>query len=87
VSAKPYLNPPERAVVLCVDSQPVLPRRPGPAARRTPDYLRHGTTHLLAGLDDKIGEFHRRHRAIEFRKFLETIDTAVPEKFDLHLDP
>jgi len=94
-----YLNPPQRAVVLCVDekaqiqaldrSQPVLPMRPGQAERRTPDYLRHGTTNLFAALDYRagtvIGEFHRRHRAIEFRRFLETIDTAVPDKFDLHL--
>jgi transposase len=94
-----YLNPPQRAVVLCVDekaqiqaldrSQPVLPLRPGQAERRTPDYLRHGTTNLFAALDYKagtvIGEFHRRHRAIEFRRFLETIDPAVPENFDLHL--
>ena len=94
-----YLHPPERAVVLCVDekaqvqaldrSQPVLPMRPGQAERRTPDYLRHGTTNLFAALDYRagtvIGEFHRRHRALEFRSFLETIDTAVPAKFELHL--
>ena len=94
-----YLHPPERAVVLCVDekaqiqaldrSQPVLPMRPGQAERRTPDYLRHGITNLFAALDYKagtvIGEFHRRHRALEFRSFLETIDTAVPAKFELHL--
>jgi len=94
-----YLHPPERAVVLCADekaqvqaldrSQPVLPMRPGQAERRTPDYLRHGTTNLFAALDYKagtvIGEFHRRHRALEFRSFLETIDTAVPAKFELHL--
>lgn len=94
-----YLHPPARAVVLCVDekaqvqaldrSQPVLPLRPGQAERRTPDYLRHGTTNLFAALDYKagtvIGEFHRRHRALEFRRFLETIDTVVPAKFELHL--
>ena len=94
-----YLNPPERAVVLCVDekaqiqaldrSQPVLPMRPGQAERRTPGYLRYGTTNLFAALDYKagavIGEFHRRHRAIEFRGLLETIDAAVPAKFQLHL--
>ena len=86
-------------MVLCVDekaqiqaldrSQPVLPLRPGQAERRTPDYLRHGITNLFAALDYKagmvIGEFHRRHRALEFRSFLETIDTAVPAKFELHL--
>ena len=77
-----YLNPPDRALVLCVDekaqiqaldrSQPLLPMRPGQAERRTPDYLRHGTINLFAALDAKagtvIGEFHQRHRAIEFRK-------------------
>jgi transposase len=94
-----YLNPPDRALVLCVDeksqiqaldrSQPVLPMRPGQAERRAPDYLRHGTTNLFAALDFKagtvIGELHHRHRAIEFRKFLETIDQRVPAGFDLHL--
>jgi transposase len=94
-----YLNPPDRALVLCVDeksqiqaldrSQPVLPMRPGQAERRTPDYLRHGTTNLFAALDFKagtvIGELHQRHRAIEFRKFLETIDQAVPAALQLHL--
>jgi transposase len=94
-----YLNPPDRALVLCVDeksqiqaldrSQPVLPMRPGQAERRTPDYLRHGTTNLFAALDFKagtvIGELHQRHRAIEFRKFLKTIDQAVPAALQLHL--
>jgi transposase len=94
-----YLNPPDKALVLCVDeksqiqaldrSQPVLPMRPGQAERRTPDYLRHGTTNLFAALDFRagtvIGELHQRHRAIEFRKFLETIDHQVPEQFELHL--
>jgi hypothetical protein len=58
-------------------------------ARRTPDYLRHGTINLFAALDAKagtvIGEFHRRHRALEFRSFLETIDAAVPGQLELHL--
>jgi transposase len=94
-----YLNPPDRALVLCVDekaqiqaldrSQPLLPMRPGQAARRTPDYLRHGTTNLFAALDAKagtvIGEFHQRHRAVEFRSFLATIDAAVPGDRELHL--
>jgi transposase len=94
-----YLNPPDKALVLCVDeksqiqaldrSQPVLPMRPGQAERRTPDYLRHGTTNLFAALDFRagtvIGELHQRHRAFEFRKFLETIDHQVPEPFELHL--
>src|SRR6184192_2356422 len=83
-----YLNPPDRALVLCVDEKsqiqaldrtaPILPLRPGQAERRAPDYLRHGTTNLFAALDFKagtvIGQFHRRHRAVEFRQFLETID-------------
>lgn len=94
-----YLNPPDRAMVLCVDeksqiqaldrTQPLLPLRPGQAERRTHDYKRHGTTSLFAALDvmtgKVIGECHKRHRAIEFRKFLNTIDKAVPENLDIHL--
>ncbi len=94
-----YLSPPERAVVLCVDeksqiqalnrSQPLLPMRPGQIERRTHDYVRHGTTSLFAALDAKTGEIlaqcHRRHRAVEFRKFLRCIDQAVPEDLDVHL--
>jgi transposase len=94
-----YLHPPDRALVLCVDeksqiqaldrSQPLLPMRPGQAERRAPDYLRHGTTNLFAALDFKagtvIGQFHRRHRAVEFRQFLETIDHQVPRRCALHL--
>jgi transposase len=94
-----YLNPPDKALVMCVDEksqiqaldrkQPVLPMRPGQAERRTHDYTRYGTTTLFAALDAKngqiIGEFHRRHRAIEFRKFLETLDGAVPAQLDVHL--
>ena len=94
-----YLNPPDRALVLCVDeksqiqaldrTQPLLPLRPGHAERRTHDYVRHGTRSLFAALDAKsgriIGQLHRRHRAIEFRKFLDTIDAAVPGPLDLHL--
>ncbi len=94
-----YLNPPERAAVLCVDeksqiqaldrTQPLLPMRPGQPERRTHDYRRHGTTSLFAALDVKtgqvIGECHRRHRAVEFRKFLSTVDEAVPQDFDVHL--
>jgi hypothetical protein len=94
-----YLGPPDRALVLCVDekaqiqaldrSQPLLPMRPGQAERRTPDYLRHGTINLFAALDAKagtvIGEFHQRHRAVEFRSFLATIDAAVPGELELHL--
>src|SRR5712664_3672237 len=94
-----YLNPPDRALVLCVDekaqiqaldrSQPLLPMRPGQAERRSADYLRHGTTNLFAALDAStgtvIGEFHQRHRAREFRSFLATIDAAVPDELELHL--
>lgn len=94
-----YLNPPDRALVLCADeksqiqaldrAQPLLPMRPGQAARRTHDYVRHGTTSLFAALVVKtgkvIGECHHRHRAIEFRQFLDTIDGTVPADLDVHL--
>jgi len=94
-----YLAPPDKALVLCVDeksqiqaldrTQPVLPMRPGQAERRTYDYTRHGTTTLFAALNAKsgdiIGEFHQRHRAREFRTFLDTIDDAVPETLAVHL--
>jgi transposase len=94
-----YLNPPDKALVLCTDeksqiqaldrTQPLLPMRPGQAERRTHDYTRYGTTSLFAALDVRtgrvIGECHRRHRALEFRKFLDTIDRAVPTALDVHL--
>jgi transposase len=94
-----YHNPPEKAVVLCVDeksqiqaldrSQPVLPMLPGMPGRRTRDYLRHGITSLFAAYciadGTVISELHRRHRAIEFRKFLVAIDKAVPAGLDVHL--
>jgi transposase len=94
-----YLNPPDRALVLCVDeksqiqaldrTQPLLPMRPGQIERRTHDYKRHGTTSLFAALDVKtgkvIGELHRRHRSAEFRRFLDTIDQNVPPLLDVHL--
>jgi transposase len=94
-----YMNPPDRAVVLCADeksqiqalnrTQPLLPMRPGQVERRTHDYVRHGTTSLFAALNTQtgkvIGECHRRHRAIEFRKFLQTVDANVPAKLDIHL--
>jgi transposase len=94
-----YLNPPDRALVLCADeksqiqaldrTQPVLPMRPGIAERRTHDYVRYGTTTLFAALDAAsggvIGQLHRRHRAVEFRKFLDEIDAATPEGLDIHL--
>jgi transposase len=94
-----YLNPPDRALVLCVDEKPqiqalnrtapLLPMQPGQAERRTHDYRRHGTTSLFAALDVKtgkvIGKTQRRHRAIEFRKFLDQIDASVPPDLDIHL--
>jgi transposase len=94
-----YHDPPDKAVVLCVDeksqiqaldrSQPVLPMMPGMPERRTHDYLRHGITSLFAAFNiadgTVISELHRRHRAIEFRKFLARIDKAVPADLDVHL--
>jgi transposase len=94
-----YINPPEHAVVLCVDEKsqiqaldrtaPLLPMRPGQAERHTHDYERHGTTSLFAALDVKtgnvIGETHRRHRSIEFRKFLDRIDASVPSDQEVHI--
>src|SRR5712671_7737126 len=94
-----YMHPPTHAVVFCVDeksqiqaldrTQPVLPMRPGQVERRTHDYTRHGTTTLFAALNatsgQLIGEFHKRHRAREFRRFLDTIDAAVPATLDVHL--
>ena len=94
-----YLDPPEAAVVLCVDEKsqvqalartaPVLPMMPGMPEKRTHDYVRHGTTSLFAAfnIDDGtvISATHRRHRAIEFKKFLARIDTEVPDHLDVHL--
>jgi transposase len=94
-----YLNPPEHAVVLCVDEKsqiqaldrtaPLLPLRPGQAERRTHDYKRHGTTSLFAALDAKTGTVlaatHRRHRSVEFRKFLDRIDAHTPADLDVHI--
>jgi transposase len=94
-----YVSPPARAIVLCVDeksqiqaldrSQPMLPMRPGQPARRSHDYKRHGTTSLFAALDIAtgrvIGKCYPRHRAIEFRKFLDEIEAAVPTDLDVHL--
>jgi transposase len=94
-----YLDPPDRALVLCVDEKsqiqaldrtaPLLPMRPGQIERRTHDYKRHGTTSLFAALDAKtgkiIGQTHRRHRSTEFRAFLDTIEENVPAELDVHL--
>jgi transposase len=94
-----YLAPPERAVVLCVDEKsqiqaldrtaPILPMLPGTPERATHDYKRAGTSSLYAALDitsgKVIGALHQRHRAIEFKKFLATIDREVPAELDGHL--
>jgi transposase len=94
-----YLNPPEAAVVLCVDeksqiqaldrSAPVLPLMPGVPERRTHDYTRHGTTNLYAALDvasgQVIADMTPRHRTEEFRRFLNTIDASVPAHLDVHV--
>jgi transposase len=94
-----YHNPPEKAVVLCVDeksqiqaldrSQPVLPMMPGMPERRTHDYARHGITSLFAAFDiadgSVISALHRRHRHQEFLAFLKKIDKNVPAELDIHL--
>ncbi len=94
-----YHDPPEKAVVLCVDeksqiqaldrSQPVLPMMPGMPERRSHDYYRHGITSLFAAFNiadgTVISELHRQHRATEFKKFLISIDKTVPEGLDVHL--
>ena len=94
-----YLDPPEQALVLCVDeksqiqaldrSAPVLPMMPGMPERRTHDYVRHGITTLFAALNVATGEItgsiHRRHRAAEFKKFLTKLDNTVPTDLDVHL--
>ena len=94
-----YLNPPEAAVVLCVDeksqvqalgrSQPAFPMMPGMPEKRTHDYVRNGTTSLFAAfnIDDGtvISSLHRRHRSIEFKKFLTKIDAQVPADLAVHL--
>ena len=94
-----YLNPPDAAVVLCVDEKsqiqaldrtaPVLPLMPGVPERRTHDYRRHGTTNLYAALDvasgNVIAELTPRHRAEEFRRFLNLIDSNVPAELDVHV--
>ena len=94
-----YVNPPEAAVVLCVDeksqvqalarSQPAFPMMPGMPEKRTHDYVRHGTTSLFAAFSTAdgtvISSLHRRHRTIEFKKFLTKIDSQVPQHLDVHL--
>ena len=94
-----YLNPPEGALVLCVDEKtqvqaldrtaPILPLRPGLPERRTHDYVRGGTTNLYAALDiasgKVIADMTERHRAVEFRRFLNLINRSVPEDLDVHV--
>jgi transposase len=94
-----YLNPPDQAVVLCMDeksqiqaldrTQPSLPLKKGRAGTMTHDYKRHGTTTLFAALDvltgKVIGKCFARHRHEEFLRFLRTIDTQVPRKLQIHL--
>src|SRR5437660_5324173 len=94
-----YMNPPEHALVLCVDeksqiqaldrTQPLLPMQPGQLERGTHDYKRNGTTSLFAALELKtnrvIGQLHRRHRSVEFRKFLDVIESQMPKGLDIHL--
>lgn len=94
-----YMSPPDHALVLCVDEKPqiqavertapVLPMRPGHPERHTHDYRRHGTTDLFAALDVKagtvIGACKERHRAVEFRAFLDQVEALVPSDLDVHL--
>jgi len=94
-----YMNPPEHAVVLCVDektgiqaldrTRPTLPMRPGQFERRTHDYVRNGITDLFAALNLATGQViartDSRHRAVEFIKFLDLIDDSVPADLDVHV--
>jgi transposase len=94
-----YLHPPEKAVVLCVDeksqiqaldrTEPILPLRPGLPESRTHDYKRNGTTSLFAALNyvtgEVIGKCYRRHRTVEFRKFLDQVEKNVPQEQDIHI--
>jgi transposase len=94
-----YMNPPDRAIVLCVDeksqvqalnrTQPILPLAPGVPARQSHDYERHGVTSLFAALDVASGvtisNCYRRHRHQEFLRFLNDIDANLPSRFEVHL--
>jgi len=95
-----YLDPPEAAVALSVDekfqvqaldrSQPAFPMMPGMPEKRTHDYVRHGTTSLFAALNVAEGTVIsgtlRRHRAVEFRRFLAKVDTEVPADLAVHVN-
>jgi transposase len=94
-----YMNPPDHALVFCVDeksqiqaldrSQPLLPLQPGQLERGTHDYKRNGTTSLFAALELKtshvIGQLRRRHRSVEFRKFLDVIEAQASAELDVHI--
>lgn len=89
-----YMNPPDHALVLCVDEKSQiqaldLPMRPGQLERRTHDYQRHGTTSLFAALElttsRVIGQLRRRHRSQEFRQFLDLIEAQVPAELEVHI--
>src|ERR1700730_7457410 len=94
-----YMNPPDHAIVLCVDeksqvqarnrTQPILPLAPGVPARQSHDYERHGVASLFAALDVASGvtisNCYRRHRHQEFLRFLKDIDANLPTGFDVHL--
>jgi transposase len=94
-----YLNPPDRAIVLCVDeksqvqalnrTQPILPLAPGVPARQSHDYERHGVTSLFAAMDVASGvtisQCYRRHRQQEFLRFLNDIDANLPRGLEVHL--
>ena len=94
-----YMNPPDRAIVLCVDeksqvqalnrTQPILPLAPGVPARQSHDYERHGVTSLFAAMDVASGvtisSCYRRHRHQEFLRFLNDVDANLPDGFDVHL--
>ncbi len=93
------MDPPEKALVLCVDEKsqiqaldrtaPCLPILPTTPARRTHDYVRNGTTSLFAALEVASGSVvaqpYRQHGHQEFLRFLKLIDGAVPKELDLHL--
>jgi transposase len=94
-----YMSPPANALVLSVDeksqiqalnrTQPILPMAPGAIEKRTPDYERHGTTTLFAALNVRtgkiIGQCYKRHRSVEFRKFLEHIEETTPAQQEIHM--